>query len=144
MARLTPHLTLRLRGYHIMRQDHPQGCGSGILLVLCDSLTHLPLTLPPWPGGHMEIASARVCLPSGWFTEAVCYNPGGTTHWKLGHYFSLPSPVIIMGDVIAHHSCWDTHLSPHQRNQVGNALFQVVMDSPPPVSPQHTRTRHKV
>ncbi|MPC45820.1 hypothetical protein E2C01_039526 [Portunus trituberculatus] len=36
---LTPQLTLHLSGYNIIRQDHPQGHGGGVLLAF---VTHLP------------------------------------------------------------------------------------------------------
>ncbi|KAK8394280.1 hypothetical protein O3P69_006463 [Scylla paramamosain] len=62
----------------------------------------------------------------------VCYNADGiASYQELDHYLvSHLSLVILMGDFIGHHRCWDSALPIHLTNPTGKALFQLILDTP--------------
>ncbi|MPC53964.1 hypothetical protein E2C01_047869 [Portunus trituberculatus] len=76
---LPSHLSFTIPGYNITRKDRTQERGGGVLLAIRNTLVHTHLTLPPWQGGHLEVAAARVGLQRCWLTVAVFYNPGGAS-----------------------------------------------------------------
>ena len=62
---------------------------------------------------------------------AVYCNPGGINYQELEHYFfSLPPPVLIMGDFNTDRQSWDPNLPLHHKNSLGTSLFQILLDSP--------------
>ena len=59
------------------------------------------------------------------------YNPGEINYQELEHYFfSLPPPMLIMGDFNTDRQSWDPNLPLHHKNSPGTSLFQILLDSP--------------
>ena len=129
---LRPSVRFQLKGYTVFRGDRfpDGGGGGGIAILVHNSLPAVENTTAMFPGGQMEVLSAKFKLKRGWVDVFTFYNPClSIRSEEFDFYFAKGSRnSIFCGDLNAHHSLW----SPDNRcrgNTTGRNLFDSLSEN---------------
>ena len=128
---LRPNVRFNLKGYTVFRKDRPPDCvGGGLVILVHNSLSSVESDITLFPGGQMEVLSAKFKLDRDWVDVFNFYNPClNVSSEEFDFYFAKRSRnSIYCGDLNAHHSFW----SPDNRcrgNPAGKHLFESLIEN---------------
>jgi len=117
---------VKFKNYSILKKDRSTRRGGGVALLVKKSLQFS--ALPSCSTSTLEVIGAKIQIESGPVHCFSVYCPRGDCQAdEIKTLLNCPSPVIVTGDLNAHHSLWESNSAD---NTAGKAITAVLTDHP--------------